>query len=131
MAFNYGGGPRGGEKEGGEGVCGIAGVVGRGSGRVGPGVAAARKGMDEGGVKVLREEGLVVAIAVEVGATVAAASAAVAAAEAEAEGVGAVDAEICSEVAKAGGWRRLSGLDGWGMAWTRRSAAVAATARRG
>ena len=41
--------------------------MGRASGRVGRGVAAARKCMDEGGVKVVREEGVVAAIAVEVG----------------------------------------------------------------
>ena len=67
VVFNYGGGPRGGERERGRGgVPGLRGVVGHGSGRVERGVVAACKGMDEGGVRVMREEGVVVAIAVEV-----------------------------------------------------------------
>ena len=68
VAFNYRGGPRGGEKEKGRrSVRGLRGVVGRGSGRVGLGVAAARKGTDERGVRAVREEEVGVAIAVEVG----------------------------------------------------------------
>ena len=134
VACNYRGGPRGGEKERKRGgVRGLRGVVGRGSGRAGRGVAAARKCMEEGRVRVVREEGVVVAIAVEVGlvrrkaCSVGGGVMQDGACErrhssrsigggcrGRSRRVGVVDAEICGEVGKAEGWRRLSGLDGWG-----------------